>query len=341
MSLDLFGFIRTNRYLLDQIIDIIPTPIFIKDSEGRYIDCNNAFTELLSVRREEIIGKTVYEIWAREEADIFFKQDNDLFAKGGTQVYETNITSSSGSKLIVQFYKQVFTDPDGMITGFLGVIFDITDRKNKEAEINRLLKEKETILREAHHRIKNNMNSVLGLISLRTSDKTPKEAKNILDEAQSHLVGMCTLYDKLYQAPSTEQIDLDDYLASLFKEVISVINNGISIKAEIHIPRVRISSESAANLGIIFNELITNSIKYAFETTADPRITLNGEIAENKIILDYKDNGIGLPADFSINSDPGFGMTIIKGLVKNIPGEIDPVPADTGAFFRIKIPAHC
>lgn len=138
MEHDIVGFINYNRDILDLITDLVPIPLFIKDREGKYIDCNNAFTKFLNVTREDIIGKTVYQMWKKKEADVFYAQDNELFEKGGLQIYETEITPTDGTKKIVQFHKQVFFDDAGNMAGFLGVIFDITEKKKLEQSLAKL-----------------------------------------------------------------------------------------------------------------------------------------------------------------------------------------------------------
>lgn len=132
MHTDIVEFIKYNRDILDLIMDLVPIPLFVKDRAGLYIDCNKAFMDFLSITREQIIGKTVYEIWKKEEADVFFAQDEELFNLGGLQIYETKISSYEGVPHIVQFHKQIFTDSAGGIAGFLGVIFDITEKKEME-----------------------------------------------------------------------------------------------------------------------------------------------------------------------------------------------------------------
>lgn len=138
MRNNILEFIKSNRNTLDLIMDLVPIPLFIKDRAGRYIDCNNAFTRFLSFSREEIIGKSVYEIWRKDEADVFFAQDEALYEQGDLQIYEAKITSSDGIIHIVQFHKQVFTDSSGVIAGFLGAIFDITEKKELEETLARL-----------------------------------------------------------------------------------------------------------------------------------------------------------------------------------------------------------
>ncbi|MGE5628123.1 MAG: diguanylate cyclase [Solirubrobacterales bacterium] len=132
MTKNIVEFINFNRDALDLIMDLVPIPLFVKDYAGLYIDCNNAFSEFLSISREKIIGKSVYELWRKEEADIFFAKDKELYEQGGLQIYEAKITSADGKPLMVQFYKQVFYDTNGSIAGFLGAIFDITEKKELE-----------------------------------------------------------------------------------------------------------------------------------------------------------------------------------------------------------------
>lgn len=130
-------FVLAHRNFVDSVMDLVPIPLFMKDRSGLYIDCNQAFTEFLNVNREETIGKTVYDIWSIKEANVFHAQDEALYAQGGTQVYESTITSSEGIKRVVQFHKQVFTDTAGEIGGFLGVIFDITEKKKLEEALEK------------------------------------------------------------------------------------------------------------------------------------------------------------------------------------------------------------
>jgi diguanylate cyclase (GGDEF)-like protein/PAS domain S-box-containing protein len=124
--------VQANRELIEAIIDMIPIPLFLKDRAGRYIDCNGAFMSFLSVGRDQIIGKSVYDIWSQDEADVFSAQDDALLERGGIQVYESAITSSDGASYEVQFHKQVFTDSSGEKMGLFGAIFDISEKKRLE-----------------------------------------------------------------------------------------------------------------------------------------------------------------------------------------------------------------
>jgi PAS domain S-box-containing protein len=133
--MDITEFIVNNRSELDTVIDLIPIPIFIKNRSGHYIDCNLAFTSFLAFTRDQLIGKSAHDIWKKEEADVFTEQDEKLYGSEGTQIYETRITSSSGDSHYVQFHKRLFSGRNGSTGGFLGAIFDITEKKRKIEEL--------------------------------------------------------------------------------------------------------------------------------------------------------------------------------------------------------------
>jgi len=117
---------------LQTLIDNIPSPVFYKDTEGKYLGCNKAFRAMLGLERNEIVGQTVYDLAPRELAEVYEKADNDLFAAGGDQRYETQVKSAEGVVHDVFFTKSLFEDMSGEVAGLLGVMLDITDRKRAE-----------------------------------------------------------------------------------------------------------------------------------------------------------------------------------------------------------------
>jgi diguanylate cyclase (GGDEF)-like protein/PAS domain S-box-containing protein len=126
---------------IQNAIDTLPSPIFIKDGDCRYIACNRAFENYIGLTRAEIIGATVYDVAPAELAAIYEKADRDLLASGGTQTYDTNVRYADGSYRDVTFFKSVFYSEDGKPDGISGVIFDITDRKRLENELAQAARE--------------------------------------------------------------------------------------------------------------------------------------------------------------------------------------------------------
>ncbi len=119
---------------IQNAIDMLPSPIFIKDGAGRYIACNRAFESYIGLPRARIVGATVYDVAPAELAAIYEKADRDLIARGGTQSYETNVRYADGTFHDVLFYKSVFYNAEGKTDGISGVMLDITERKRLEKE---------------------------------------------------------------------------------------------------------------------------------------------------------------------------------------------------------------
>ncbi len=138
MPWNIIDFINSNRDILDSVMDLVPIPLFIKDISGKYITCNKAFECFLGIRRDQIIGKTAYDLCNKREADIFSAQDAELFQRGGLQIYETLVTNSKSITSIIQFHKQTFTDDSGAVAGFLGALFDITEKKALESALQKI-----------------------------------------------------------------------------------------------------------------------------------------------------------------------------------------------------------
>jgi diguanylate cyclase (GGDEF)-like protein/PAS domain S-box-containing protein len=126
---------------IQNAIDMLPSPIFIKDADCRYIACNRAFEQYIGLPRSKIIDASVHDVAPAELAAIYEKADRDLIAAGGTQTYETSVRYADGSYRDVTFYKSVFYSPEGKPDGISGVIFDITERKRLENELAQAARE--------------------------------------------------------------------------------------------------------------------------------------------------------------------------------------------------------
>ena len=216
------------------------------------------------------------------------------------------------------------------------IIHDITDRIKAEETIESLLKEKELLLRETHHRVKNNMNTLHALLYLQAEEQHDPVSKKIINEAAARVKGMIILYDKLYKSVNSHESGVEHFFTELINEIIKIYNTGVPVKAEVKIPDLNITSKTLSTLGIIINELTINSLKYAFSGTGEGLISLSAEDNEDKIKIIYSDNGIGLPDNFGVENSTGFGMYLINMLLEIIGGSIN-FEKSEGAKFIIEI----
>jgi diguanylate cyclase (GGDEF)-like protein/PAS domain S-box-containing protein len=157
--------LEKNLKFIRVILNTIPNPIFLKNAEGRYIECNSAFTEFLGLKKEHIIGRTVFEINQGSQAYIYYNADNELMEKKGNQSYETKVKHADGTEHDVLFSKAIIISEKNEVEGIVGVILDISERKKIEKKMNGLLKLKEAMLEVNHSIIEtDNINELFRLI---------------------------------------------------------------------------------------------------------------------------------------------------------------------------------
>jgi PAS domain S-box-containing protein len=172
--------------VLQTLMETIPSPVFYKDTEGVYTGCNRAFQEFVDRPCEEIIGKTVYDMGPKEIADKYHKKDEELFRKAGKQVYEWKVKRKGGETRDVVFNKATIVGPDGKIEGLIGVIIDITKRKQAEEK----LRQSESALRAKKNELEEVNKALRALLKQREQDKKELEEKvlsNVKDLAIPYL----------------------------------------------------------------------------------------------------------------------------------------------------------
>lgn len=228
-------------------------------------------------------------------------------------------------------------DEDGKPALLRGIVQDITDRKLVEDRIQTLLDEKQLLLKETHHRIKNDMNMIYSLLYLQANNQSNAEAGSVLMDAASRTQGMLMLYEKLYCASDYRSLGSRSFLTPLIKEIIAVLPSAAAVRPEILIDDFILSARILSRLGIILNELITNSVKYAFRGKADGLIRLAVTVEGATATIDYSDDGPGLPAETGFGLSSGFGMQLISMMVAEIAGTVELVRG-SGARFLIRWP---
>ena len=199
-------------------------------------------------------------------------------------------------------------------------IRDITERKQAEEEIKRQLLEKKTLLKEVHHRIKNNIASVGSLLSLHSQSTANPEAVAVLQDAIGRVNSMRILYDKLLLSEDYKDISVKNYLNDLIDTIIAIFPNQAKVIFEKHIADFHLDARRLFPLGIITNELLTNKMKYAFSNGDTGLIKISLANVDNHVTLTIQDNGKGFPAGFDINASEGFGLKLVKMLSQQLGG---------------------
>jgi PAS domain S-box-containing protein len=247
---------------------------------------------------------------------------------------EYRLRTKSGDTRWVETRARILYDEDGHFDGGVYRQTDITDRVVAEKEVRELLNQKETILREVHHRLKNNMNTLRALLTIQARSTTTKEAADALTDAERRVQSMAVLYDKLYETGSVSSMPLDTYLGSLVDEVVSLFPNRSLVTVEKHIASVELDTKTLSTLGTIVNELLTNAMKYAFPDRREATIRVTAGTADGTLTVTVADDGVGLPSESTKDSEAGHGLTLVRLLVEQLVGTLQ-IESDGGARFVI------
>lgn len=200
--------------------------------------------------------------------------------------------------------------------------FEIIRRIRVEEEIKHQLHEKEILIKEVHHRIKNNIGSIKSLLGLHADGTSNPDAKIIINDAINRVESMYQLYNKLLPVEDYIELSVKNYLEDLVKSVIDIFSEKGKISIEMEIEDFKINVKKLFSLGAIINELITNSIKYAFINRESGAVVIKLKKQNNDGTLSVHDNGCGLPDNFDINKSTGFGLILVKLLSQQLKGKI-------------------
>lgn len=226
--------------------------------------------------------------------------------------HDFRLVLEDGSQKPCNAQGRVETDPEGRPLRFLGTIQDISDRKAAEEEIRRQLAEKDLILKEAHHRVKNNLASVESLLRLQAQASAHPEAASILTEAVGRIEGIRLIYDRLLYAEDYRSLPLRTYLEDLVASVVALAPGNAGVKVETRIPDFPVAVRRLFPLGSIVHELLTNAFKHAFSGGDSNRVLLEASLEGDRVTLVVQDNGRGLPPGFAPQDSSRFGLSLVR-----------------------------
>lgn len=213
--------------------------------------------------------------------------------------------------------------PDGKFLGYIGIGIDISESKKLREELENSLKEKEILLKEIHHRVKNNLQIISSILSLQTHYLNNKPVTDVLNECRDRVLSLSLLHEQLYGSNNFSNINFENFVRILVNHLICTYNYlSEKISFNIDINDLKLSIETSINLGLILNELVTNSLKYAFKGRENGTIDISLKSENEKIIFKVSDNGKGLPEDFDINRLKSLGFELVNSLVEQLRGEL-------------------
>lgn len=225
--------------------------------------------------------------------------------------------------------------PEGR--ALVGFYTDITDQKLKENQIISSLKEKEVLLKEIHHRVKNNLQIISSLLNLQTDSITDPVLMEAFNVSRNRVKAMALIHERLYHSKNLSVIDLNEYISEMVVYLQrTYINDGKRVDFKLNLEPISLSIDTAIPCGLIVNELVSNALKYAFVKMDSGILTISLQHNEDKTIsLEVADNGIGFPPGFDISSTSTLGLQLVYNLVEQIGGSIE-IRNENGVRFITK-----
>lgn len=309
----------------------------LKVPEDHFIDLNLSASQMLGYSREEILKKSLQEILAPSEHKVIGEwlknmvNNHDIHLKESISTYFQDNKGTyipvEISASIVEFSHQLY---------LVLVVRDITERMIAEEKIKASLKEKEVLLREIHHRVKNNLQIISSLLSLQSAYVDDDKSSELFQDSQNRIKSMALIHEELYQSKNLDGIDSADYIqrmvANLFHS-FSVDPNRISTHFELD--EIFFNIETSIPCGLIITELVTNALKYAFPDDRKGEITIKLKKLDDRYLLIISDNGVGIPDKYMEDNVSTFGLILVRSLVKQLDGKLE-IRKNKGTEFRIK-----
>lgn len=305
----------------------------------------NHVIKMANKKSEEFIGYNVDEIENKIKWTSFVHPDDlerlkeyhklrRLTPNDAPSEYEFRLIDRDKNERQIMLYSSLIPGTDDSVVSLL----DITERKKSEIAIKNSLKEKELLLQEIHHRVKNNMQIISSLLNLQRSYIEDEKIATILKDSQGRVKSMALVHEKLYQADDLAEVNVAEYIRSLTTSMFHNYSVQPGVDLNLDVGEVFFDIDTAVPMGLIINELVSNSLKYAFTNKGSGNIciSLHQSSEDDIYLLKIADDGVGFPEDVDFLNSPSLGLQLVKTLVNQLNGTIE-LDRNKGTCFKISI----
>lgn len=329
--------LEESEYMFRNLVETMNDGVIIVDREQRIQYVNQHLLEMLGYEEAEILGKNAKETLAHEDDHEFIDQTFSQRLKGQKGRYEIQVSTKSGERLWMHLSSSPVLNAHNEVVGSMVVHSDITYRKMAEFELQGSLKEKEMLIKEVHHRVKNNLQVISSLLSLQSSTVDNDLANAILRESQNRIKSMAAIHEKLYQSKNLSSIDFQDYTEDIVHQLgISYGTDKENVRIVADVRGIYLGVDTAVPCGLILNELVSNSLKYAFPEQEEGEIKIHfRKCSSGQYVLKVSDNGIGFPESVDFRDTTSLGLQLVTTLTEQLDGEIE-LHRQQGTCFSIR-----
>lgn len=310
------------------LVDNALVGIYKADQSGSILFANDSIVKIFGYNtKEEIKDMNISSLYKNiNDRDIVLKKLNDY---GKLEDYEVEMVKKNGSVL------NILTNATKNGETISSMTMDITDKRKAQNEIKKSLQVKDMLLKEIHHRVKNNLMVISSLLSLQSRYIKDEASKSIFKDSQNRARSMALIHELLYQSNDLKRINFGSYINKLTNELFSIyVTDPNNIKLYMDIDDVMLDINTAIPLGLIVNELLSNSMKHAFPNNKQGKIDIKFRLNDGNYSMIVSDNGVGFPQDYNIQNSDFLGLKIVNSLTEQIDGEIK-IEVSNGTKFII------
>ncbi|MBT5143883.1 MAG: HAMP domain-containing protein [Gemmatimonadetes bacterium] len=322
---------------LDRVVDSMRDVLVVMNTDGSIRRVNQATARLLDYEEGDLLGRSATHLF--EDVDGLFTNQGlfDLDLDAGVVAREGQICQRDGTTIPVLLSVAAFQDRDGRLAGFIATAADITERIRAEQETRRSLYEKEVLLKEIHHRVKNNLQIISSLLNLQSGHDVGDRTRELFSDSQSRIKAMALIHETLYLSEDLARVDFHDYLNSLAITLYQTYRrDNQTLDLRVDAQHVHLGIDQAIPCGLIINELVSNALKHGLASRDSGIVDIRFQAEEGSLYrLDVADDGVGLPADFELGGD-SLGLKLIVILTRQLAGEVTVAQATQGAHFTLR-----
>ena len=324
--------------MYSNLYDFAPIGYFTLKEKGIIARANLTGAALLGVDRQSLIGKPLTRFISREDQDTFYMHRLQVLEKKDHHSCEVKMMNYDNAPFYARLESIAVRSEDDNAPKLRTAITDITDRKMIDQQLQDSLKEKEVLLREVHHRVKNNMQVMISMINLQCEKIEDKQICDELNKIADRINSMVLVHNQLYSSEDFLKVDIHEYINRIAQNLF--VSHGVdSTKISLKIGQsdIALSLDNAIICGLIMNELITNCLKYAFPENRKGEIRVAfGCLGDGRLEMRVSDDGVGVPVNFDFKDSDTLGIKIVKALAEHQLGGTVELDRTNGTKFFIR-----
>lgn len=316
------------------LIESAKDPISLYDENGIFLMANKAGAHSMGTEPADLLGHSLRDFFPPEIAEKQMELIREVFRNEEGLDMEMFVPYGENDQWFSASLQPLY-GPDNRVRSVQVISRDISDLKETQIKLEQALEEKDMLMKEIYHRVKNNLMVISSLLNLQSRYIKDEEARGIFKESQERAHSMALIHERLYRSTDLKHIDYGDYIRTLTRDLFrTYVADPSRINLELEVEDVMIDINTAIPLGLIINELVSNSMKHAFPGDETGKITVKFSEDDDICTLEVSDNGVGFPPELELGKTDSLGLQLVTSLTQQIGGELE-LERSPGTTFRI------